>query len=159
MYKVMIVDDDPTSLAIGKALLSGEYEVLTMKSGVQALGYLKEYNKPDLILMDMVMPSKSGQEVLKILQQDPKLCDIPVIFLTSMEGRNFELECLQLGAVDYLQKPVNAELMKIKVRRYIQMVEIKRQNEFLKGKLFELKTRVNKMFDVALAALDDKKDK
>ena len=106
----------------------------------------------------MVMPTKSGQDVLKILQQDPKLCNIPVIFLTSMEGRNFELECLQLGAVDYLQKPVNAELMKIKVRRYIQVVEIKRQNEFLKRKLFELKTRVNKIFDVALAALDDKKD-
>ena len=151
MYKIMIVDDDPTSLAIGKALLSGEYEVLTMKSGLQALGYLKEYDSPDLILMDMVMPTKSGQDVLKILQQDPKLCNIPVIFLTSMEGRNFELECLQLGAV-------NAELMKIKVRRYIQVVEIKRQNEFLKRKLFELKTRVNKIFDVALAALDNKKD-
>ena len=60
--------------------------------------------------------------------------------------------------MDYLQKPVNAELMKIKVRRYIQVVEIKRQNEFLKRKLFELKTRVNKIFDVALAALDNKKD-
>ncbi len=73
MYKIMIVDDDPTSLAIGKALLSGEYEVLTMKSGLQALGYLKEYDSPDLILMDMVMPTKSGQDVLKILQKGATL--------------------------------------------------------------------------------------
>ena len=147
MKKIMIIDDDTTSLAIAKALLESEYEVVTMQSGLQALGYLQDHQPPELILLDMVMPGTSGMDVLKALKEIPKLADIPVIFLSSMEGMDFEVEGFTHGAEDFIQKPIHAQLLKMKIRRQLYIHQLKEENQLLQRKLQLLKIKIDAGFD------------
>ena len=147
MKKIMIIDDDTTSLAIAKALLESEYEVVTMQSGLQALGYLQDHQPPELILLDMVMPGTSGMDVLKALKEIPKLADIPVIFLSSMEGMDFEVEGFTHGAEDFIQKPLHAQLLKMKIRRQLYIHQLKEENQLLQRKLQLLKIKIDAVFD------------
>ena len=147
MKKIMIIDDDTTSLAIAKALLESEYEVVTMQSGLQALGYLQDHQPPELILLDMVMPGTSGMDVLKALKEIPKLADIPVIFLSSMEGMDFEVEGFTHGAEDFIQKPIHAQLLKMKIRRQLYIHLLKEENQLLQRKLQLLKIKIDAVFD------------
>ena len=147
MKKIMIIDDDATSLAIAKALLESEYEVVTMQSGLQALGYLQDHQPPELILLDMVMPGTSGMDVLKALKEIPKLADIPVIFLSSMEGMDFEVEGFTHGAEDFIQKPIHAQLLKMKIRRQLYIHQLKEENQLLQRKLQLLKIKIDAVFD------------
>ena len=147
MKKIMIIDDDTTSLAIAKALLESEYEVVTMQSGLQALGYLQDHQPPELILLDIVMPGTSGMDVLKALKEIPKLADIPVIFLSSMEGMDFEVEGFTHGAEDFIQKPIHAQLLKMKIRRQLYIHQLKEENQLLQRKLQLLKIKIDAVFD------------
>lgn len=147
MKKIMIIDDDTTSLAIAKALLESEYEVVTMQSGLQALGYLQDHQPPELILLEMVMPGTSGMDVLKALKEIPKLADIPVIFLSSMEGMDFEVEGFTHGAEDFIQKPIHAQLLKMKIRRQLYIHQLKEENQLLQRKLQLLKIKIDAVFD------------
>ena len=147
MKKIMIIDDGTTSLAIAKALLESEYEVVTMQSGLQALGYLQDHQPPELILLDMVMPGTSGMDVLKALKEIPKLADIPVIFLSSMEGMDFEVEGFTHGAEDFIQKPIHAQLLKMKIRRQLYIHQLKEENQLLQRKLQLLKIKIDAVFD------------
>lgn len=147
MKKIMIIDDDTTSLAIAKALLESEYEVVTMQSGLQALGYLQDHQPPELILLDMVMPGTSGMDVLKALKEIPKLADIPVIFLSSMEGMDFEVEGFTHGTEDFIQKPIHAQLLKMKIRRQLYIHQLKEENQLLQRKLQLLKIKIDAVFD------------
>ena len=147
MKKIMIIDDDTTSLAIAKALLESEYEVVTMQSGLQALGYLQDHQPPELILLDMVMPGTSGMDVLTALKEIPKLADIPVIFLSSMEGMDFEVEGFTHGAEDFIQKPIHAQLLKMKIRRQLYIHQLKEENQLLQRKLQLLKIKIDAVFD------------
>ena len=147
MKKIMIIDDDTTSLAIAKALLESEYEVVTMQSGLQALGYLQDHQPPELILLDMVMPGTSGMDVLKALKEIPKLADIPVIFLSSMEGMDFEVEGFTDGGEDFIQKPIHAQLLKMKIRRQLYIHQLKEENQLLQRKLQLLKIKIDAVFD------------
>lgn len=94
MRKILIVDDDVTSVAIVKALLSDEFDVVTANSGLEALGHLQKDPDLSLILLDMIMPGASGMDVLKALKGSDSWSEIPVIFLTSMEKMRVELEGL-----------------------------------------------------------------
>lgn len=142
MYEVMIVDDDPTSLAIGRALLEPSYKIILMKSGVQALGYIKNNPAPDILLLDMVMPGTSGLDVLKALKEDKKSEEIPVIFLTSMDDNSVQLEGYRMGAVDFLQKPVNPELLKKKIAHQTELLHIKRENQHMRARIVKLENTV-----------------
>ena len=145
--KIMIVDDDATSLAIAKAILEEEFEVITAGSGISALGYLKGGEHLDLILLDMIMPGTSGMDVLKTLKQTPELSQIPVVFLTSMEGIDFELEGFINGAEDFLQKPVHAGLMKMKIKRQLYIHRLKEENQFLQQKLQTVRNEIDRIFE------------
>ena len=116
MKKIMIVDDDVTSVAIVKALLEPEFEVVSANTGVEALGELQRSPDLNLILLDMVMPGVSGMDLLKVLKKSQNWSNISVIFLTSLEGVDIELEGFTNGASDFLQKPVNAELLRLKIQ-------------------------------------------
>lgn len=147
MKKIMIIDDDTTSLAIARALLESEYKVITMQSGLQALGYLQDHQPPELILLDMVMPGTSGMDVLKSLKETPKLAEIPVIFLSSMEGIEFEVEGFTHGAEDFIQKPIHAQLLKMKISRQMYIRQLKEENQFLHRKLQLLKIKIEAVLD------------
>lgn len=145
--RVLVVDDDAISLAIVEAMLDEEYEVIAAKSGLQALGYLQGSSTPDIILLDMLMPGTSGMEVLKTLKSTEGLRQIPVIFLTSMDDVDFKLEGFTNGADDFLQKPVHAELMKLKIRRQLYISQLKQENQILQKKLQVIRNKIDQLFD------------
>ena len=126
-YKVMIIDDDEMTLDIIRALLEDDYEVIKMKSGVEALSKLKASPDVDIIILDMMMPEIDGLRVLKSLKEDPVLSKIPVILFSSLDGNNFEAEGYISGASDYIRKPVYAELLKLKIQRQLYFSKIKKR--------------------------------
>lgn len=140
MYRIMIVDDDAISLAIGKAFLEDEYEVSVVHSGLQALGALGGKILPDLIILDVLMPGIGGMEVMKTVRLDERLRDIPVIFLTGEKSADVELEGYTSGASDFLQKPVNQHLLKLKIKKQFMLLDLKRENAELKKQLAILST-------------------
>jgi len=107
---IYLVDDDITSLTLGKNILIEHYNVFTMDSGASFLEFL-EKAIPDLILLDIEMPEMNGYEVIKILKSKEETKNIPVIFLTAKDDEDNELEGLTLGAVDYITKPFSAPIL------------------------------------------------
>lgn len=127
---VLVVDDQTTVIKVMKRMLGEDYVVLTAKSGALALEIARS-KRPDLILLDMVMPEMDGIEVCKHLRKDPLTASIPVIFVTSMDDRHNEETGFRAGAVDYITKPpsqgilrarVNVHLEKNRQFRFIQAV-------------------------------------
>ncbi|MBF0463345.1 MAG: response regulator [Magnetococcales bacterium] len=111
---ILIVDDEITSLAILKGILSSEYELRFAIQGSQALDMALN-NRLDLILLDITMPEMDGYELIKQLKSSAVTRDIPVIFITARDGTDDEHEGLSLGAVDYITKPVNASITRARV--------------------------------------------
>ena len=111
---VMLVDDSLASLTVGKKVLSNVYKVIAIPSASKMFELLGRYT-PELILLDVNMPEMDGYEAIKILKNNPKMKDIPVIFLTSMRDLTSELQGLNLGAVDYITKPFSAPLLKKRI--------------------------------------------
>ena len=128
---ILAVDDAEDLLAlIGKAL-STEYEVKLAADGGDALTLAAADPRPDLILLDVDMPGASGFEICQLLKQDPATAHIPVIFLTGKTEPTDQVEGLDLGAVDYLTKPINGRLLMARVRIHLALAnrqaELERQ--------------------------------
>ncbi len=100
---VLLVDDDIMYLKMLHGALMQHYRIAMAKNGDQALAYLKK-NKPDLMLLDYMMPVKSGREVFYNMHDDPELRDIPVIFLTGANDSESVMEVLKLGPAGYVLK-------------------------------------------------------
>ncbi len=119
---ILAVDDAEDLLAlIGKALAS-EYRVKLAADGGDALTFAAAAPQPDLILLDVDMPGASGYEICQLLKEDPATAHIPVIFLTGKVEPAEQLEGLDVGAVDYLAKPINAKLLMARVRIHLALV-------------------------------------
>jgi putative two-component system response regulator len=128
--KIVLVDDDVTSLALGKSILSQKYDIITIPSG-EKFFVLLEKVQPNLILLDVEMPGMNGYEVLKRLKATPKYADIPVIFLTSRSDTSSELEGLSLGAIDYISKPFSPPLLLKRIELHLLVVtQTERLKEF-----------------------------
>jgi len=125
---VLVVDDTPDNLSLMSDLLRTDYKVKLAPSGERALQIVAGESKPDLILLDIMMPDMDGYEVLRRLQFNPDTEDIPVIFLTAMSAADDESIGLELGAVDYITKPVNPAIVMARVRNHLQL---KRARDFL----------------------------
>ena len=117
---ILIVDDDVTNLRLLQGILDNSYRVLSADSGRQALNILNS-NKPDLILLDIEMPEMDGFELLSAIKQRRDCCDIPVIFLTGMQGYDREIKCLEMGAVDYIHKPVQPQLVLTRIKTHMEL--------------------------------------
>lgn len=118
---ILVVDDTPDNLSLMSGLLRGEYKVKLAPSGERALQIAAGEGKPDLILLDVMMPDLDGYEVLRRLRADPATRSIPVIFLTAMTGKDDEKTGLDLGAVDYITKPINPAITLARVRNHLQL--------------------------------------
>lgn len=116
---VMVVDDNPINITVIARALKDEFEVVSAESGEQALEKCRAANPPDLIILDVMMPGIDGYEVMSQLRQDPKLREIPVIFITALGEFGNEKQGLDLGATDYLTKPVSPALVRLRVRNQI----------------------------------------
>jgi len=134
---ILIVDDDTSNLMELTHLLRPYYKVYAVKDGSSALKNANEY-LPDVILLDFIMPEKSGLEVLLELKNSDKTKDIPVIFITGMKDSVNEIEGLTSGAVDYIRKPFDSEIVKFKVNQQIEIVKLRRD---LKNALAALESK------------------
>lgn len=125
-YTVLIVDDVMSNVLLLKVLLSNEkFNIITANCGRRALEEAKE-KKPDLLLLDVMMPDLSGFEVAQELKKDPELCDIPIIFLTALNTTQDIVKGFQCGANDFISKPFNKEELIIRVMHQISLVAAKR---------------------------------
>jgi CheY-like chemotaxis protein len=117
---VLVVDDDRSVLSILSHILERDYAVSTVTSGAEALEIL-ETRLVDLVLLDIMMPEMDGIEVCAAIQANPKIRDLPVIFLTGMEDEGAEEAALAAaGAVDYISKPVRPRVVESRVRLQMQ---------------------------------------
>lgn len=120
---VLVVDDTPEILALLNALLKDEYHIELAGSGEKALEIAQSDTPPDLILLDVVMPGMDGYEVCRILQQNHKTRDIPVIFLTAKSDAEDEAKGFNLGAVDYIAKPISLPIVLARVRNIVALAQ------------------------------------
>lgn len=126
--RILIVDDVPDNIRLLSRMLAEEgHQISAATSGHEALE-LAGICLPDLILLDIMMPEMDGYEVIAALKADPLLCDIPVIFITALADAENETHGLSLGAVDYISKPFQEAVVRLRVRTHL---EIKRQRDLL----------------------------
>ena len=127
---VLIVDDEKMNLKILTHILESEYTIYTATSGRSAIEKAKEY-KPDLIVMDVIMPDMDGYQTLSEFKSSEETRKIPVIFITSLRSTEDEEKGLALDAADYIGKPFSAMVVKLRVRHQIQIVNQLRTIEYL----------------------------
>jgi putative two-component system response regulator len=123
---IILVDDDPLILKMARNILMNDYDVFTVPNG-EKLFLLLEKIFPNLILLDVMMPEMSGYEILNRLKSDARTESIPIIFITSRTDPENELEGLNLGAVDYIAKPLSPQLLLKRVNIHIQLESQKRE--------------------------------
>jgi diguanylate cyclase (GGDEF)-like protein len=128
--RILVIDDEKTNLLILHRILSPEYVIFTAKSGSEGLKRAAS-ERPDLILLDIIMPDISGFDVLKALKGDPDLKDIPIIIITGLDNEEDEEKGLLMGAVDYILKPFKNAIVLARVRTHIQIVQYIRMIEQL----------------------------
>ncbi len=140
MARILVVDDTPENLVLIEVYLRGsEFDVVVASNGHQALELCRE-QRFDVILLDVMMPTMDGLEVCRRLKDDPRTAFLPVIFLTGRMGDESEkLVAYQLGAVDYIQKPINKDELLARIRVMLRLEEarsrLERENVALRRQL------------------------
>ncbi|MHC5739373.1 hybrid sensor histidine kinase/response regulator [Nostoc sp.] len=119
---VLIVDDNPANLQVLSSFLDqSSFEVWAARSGEKALQLLENNDLPDLILLDVMMPGIDGFETCKQLKSNPRVQDIPVIFMTALSETADKIKGLQLGAVDYITKPFQHEEVLVRIENHLKL--------------------------------------
>ena len=120
---ILAVDDEASNLQLLRQILQDHYRLLFAKDGARALE-LAHKEKPDLILLDVMMPGMSGYEVCAALKASPETAPIPVVFVTALNDTADELEGFEAGAVDYITKPVSPPVVRARVRTHLSLVRM-----------------------------------
>ena len=118
---ILVVDDMTTTLLLLHDLLKDTYEVKIAKSGTKALEILESPNDIDLILLDIEMPDINGYDVCKRIKNNETIKNIPIIFITGRTSQEDEEYGLNLGAIDYITKPFNKTITKLRLKNYLEM--------------------------------------
>jgi len=117
---VLVVDDDSFNLDLLEDTFEDDYDVVSASDGLSAIDIAME-QVPDLILLDVMMPGVNGYEVCKRLKAHTRTCDIPIIFITGLGDLSAETRGLELGAVDYVTKPINPASVRARVKNQIKL--------------------------------------
>ena len=133
--RVLVVDDTEDNLFLMTGLLEDKYDLLVASSGKEALAIIMSQAPPDLILLDIMMPEMDGYEVLRRIRQHPPTVVIPVIFLTALSTMEDEQLGLDLGAVDYITKPISPPLLLTRVQSHVERSVNARRLQALSEKL------------------------
>jgi putative two-component system response regulator len=136
---ILVIDDSPDNLALVASLLEDRYRVKLAGDGEQGLRLAAEAPRPDLILLDVMMPGADGYQVMGRLKADPATRDVPVIFLTARREVEDERRGLELGAVDYITKPVSPPILLSRVNSHLKLKGIR---DFLKSRNLYLELEV-----------------
>ncbi len=162
---VLIVDDEPINLSVLTHILINQYQVRAANSGQRALEVAVTDPKPDIILLDIMMPEMDGYEVVSKLKENPQTSDIPVIFVTAMDDVTDEELGFELGAVDYIAKPIRPAILLARVKAHLTLKQasdfLQDQNSFLEA---EINRRMKENLNIqnvsirALAHLSETRD-
>ncbi|WP_394558314.1 HD-GYP domain-containing protein [Aquipseudomonas alcaligenes] len=154
---VLVVDDTPDNLMLMTDLLKDKYRVKAANSGEKALRVLQADPLPDLILLDIMMPGLSGLQVAEQLKQNPRTCNVPIIFLTAMASSEDEIHGLELGAADYITKPISPPVVMARVETQIKVKAVadflRDQNEYLEQEVQRRTREVMAIQDVTIQAM------
>jgi diguanylate cyclase (GGDEF)-like protein len=118
---LLIVDDENVNLKVLNHILENEYVIYTAKNGIDAIEKAREY-KPDLILLDILMPEMDGYQTLTAIRENEEIKKIPVIFITGLDSDEDEEKGLSLDAADYITKPFSAAIVKLRVQHQIRII-------------------------------------
>ena len=118
--RILVADDQPANARALRSALGDDYQVFVATDGVQALALCRD-KRPDLALLDVVMPGLDGHEVCRRLKADPSTRDLPVIFVTGHDSTDEEARGLELGAVDFIAKPVNPAVVRARVKTHLAL--------------------------------------
>jgi CheY-like chemotaxis protein len=135
---ILVIDDSPENLLLMSHLFKDEYRVRVGNSGAMALEMCQSDNPPDLVLLDIMMPGIDGFEVARRMREHPVSQTIPVIFVTAMTEKTASLRGYELGAVDFVTKPIDPEVLKPRVRNFMQYVALRKQMQFAYDSALEL---------------------
>lgn len=154
---LLLVDDTPENLSLLGQILMPHYQVRAASSGKRALQVAATDPRPDLILLDVMMPEMDGYQVLEHLRNDSVTRDIPVIFVTALSEPDDEAKGLGLGVVDYITKPVSPAIVLARVKSHLELKDardrLREQNSWLEQEV-ERRMRQNRMVqDVTMRAL------
>ncbi|GHV18460.1 hypothetical protein AGMMS49959_00260 [Planctomycetales bacterium] len=139
--RVLLVDDSPTNLEVGRGALAEVYEILTALSAAEMFALLKQ-TAVDLILLDVDMPEMDGYAAIKILKNDEAARNIPVIFLSAQTAHTSELHGLSLGALDYVSKPFSPPLLRTRIELHMRMNDV---NHYLQTMVAEKTANVTRL--------------
>jgi diguanylate cyclase (GGDEF)-like protein len=127
---LLIVDDEKHNRTLLLELLKDSYQIIFAKNGRQALE-LAATHRPDLILLDVLMPEMDGYQTINALKADEASRDIPVIFISALDSADDEAQGLELGAADYITKPFHPSIVRARIRNHLQILQQRRQLEQL----------------------------
>jgi sigma-B regulation protein RsbU (phosphoserine phosphatase) len=147
---ILIVDDTPLNIGVISGALKDSYKTKVATNGEKALALASAEEKPDLILLDIMMPGIDGYEVCCRLKADPATSEIPVIFLTGQTSAEDETRGFEVGAVDYVHKPFSPAVVKARVRSHILLREARAQ---LASQLLALNTELEMARQIQLSIL------
>jgi two-component system sensor histidine kinase/response regulator len=124
---ILVVDDTPDNLHLLAQLFKDEYRVRIAHTGEKALSICQSDSPPDLVLLDIMMPGMDGFEVARRMREHPSSEGIPVIFVTALTDNEARLKGMELGAVDFVTKPIDPTVLKPRVRNFMRYVELHKQ--------------------------------
>lgn len=154
---ILVIDDTPENLSLMSELLREDYQVKLAPSGERGLQIASGDPQPDLILLDIMMPGMDGYQVMQQLQADKATRDIPVIFLTALAGVDDERRGLDLGAVDYITKPISPSIALARVRNHLQLKMMRDfmqyRNEYLNREVARRTRQLSAIQDVTIRAM------
>jgi len=154
---ILVVDDTPDNLALMSVLLKDDYRVKIANGGEKALKIASSDAPPDLILLDIMMPGMDGYEVCLRLKRDPKTMNIPVIFLTAKVEEEDEKKGLELGAIDYITKPISPPIVMARVKNHLALKAmddfLRNKNDFLELEVAKRTREVMAIQDVTILAM------
>ncbi|MDX5445284.1 MAG: EAL domain-containing protein [Zoogloeaceae bacterium] len=148
--RILIVDDVHENLHALMSVLRDDYAILAATGGEKAIEIARRHPRPDLILLDIRMPGMDGHSVLSALKLDPLTADIPVIFVTALSDAADEARGLAMGAADYITKPVNPDLLRVRVRNHLELRNFRRNPV-----MFDINAPADKANPPALLVVDD----
>src|SRR6516162_7071012 len=137
--RILVVDDTPANIKILADLLRKDYLQRVATSGTDALEIAGSQDRPDLVLLDIMMPEMDGYEVSRRLKADPRTQDVPVIFVTAMSEVDDETKGFALGAVDYITKPIRPPIVRARLAAHLELALARKtlaaQNRILRESL------------------------
>jgi putative two-component system response regulator len=154
---ILVVDDTPENLILFGEILKPLYQVRVANSAARALQLASSDRKPDLILLDVLMPEMNGYQVITMLRQNIETRDIPVIFVSALDDDEDETRGLELGAVDYITKPVRPAIVLARIQAQLELKtsrdRIQNQNVWLEMEVQRRMQENEEMQDIAFLAL------